>query len=57
MMVQKMEKPKPVLKKGSGMMSGPTPRRRLMAAKAALFRGVMIFLTRLASVMINENKN
>lgn len=46
MTVQTKEKKKPVLKKGSGIIRGPTPRRRLMAVKAAEFRGEVILLSR-----------
>lgn len=47
-MVQKMEKKNPVLKKGSGVMSGPTPKSKLIAVKAAEFLGDVIFLSKLA---------
>ena len=37
--VQQNENRKPALKKGYGMISGPTPSSRLIAVKAALFFG------------------
>ena len=40
-----MLKTKPVLKKGSGTISGPTPNSRLIAVKAALFLGEFSFLS------------
>lgn len=51
MTVHAVVKMKPALKKGSGTMRGPTPRRMLMVMKAALFFGSLSFLRRLVKTI------